>query len=83
MKIRPIHTNLLVRPVSQDTESGGFVLPESQQNQTCKAEIVSVGFRADEDFKVGQTVVYARFSGHEIGDLLLIEQTDILGILED
>jgi len=83
MKIKPLNTVVLLRPekVEEKTESG-FIMPESQDKPVLVGVIEGVGKNCDEDLKVGQKVAYAKYTGSEIGELYLINETDILGIIE-
>jgi len=88
MKIRPLGNNLLIKPTQSDVKrESGLVLPESQQNQVFTGEVIAIGKAVldnlDSPIDVGQKVAYAKYSGNEIGEHLLISEKDILGIIDE
>jgi chaperonin GroES len=95
MNIRPLGDRVLVEPVEQEeTIAGGMlVLPETAKEKPQQGNVLSIGEgRRDEDgdripmdVKVGDKVLYAKYSGTEIKlegkKLLILKETDILAIL--
>lgn len=85
MQIQPIGENLLLKPEkAQGKTSSGFVLPETQHGKlVITGRIEGIGRKCNKDFKSGQLVVYAQYSGYEMGGFVLINQNDVLGIVTD
>lgn len=81
MKIRPLGNNILVEKIKDD-QIGDFVVPIGEE-ELKRGVVVGIGKRVDEDIKVGDRIVYAKFSENEVGGYLLINQNDILGVYEN
>ncbi len=85
MNVEPLGARVLVRPVEQETVTkAGIVLPDTVKEKPQQGMIEAVG-SADAlttDLKVGDKVLFAKYSGNEITvdgvDYLLMEETDIL-----
>ena len=95
MKIRPLHDRVVVhRLESETTSAGGIVIPDSAKEKPIQGEVVACGngkildngeVRAL-DVKVGDKVLYGKYSGTEvkIGDeeMLVMREEDIMGVVE-
>ncbi len=94
MKIRPLDDRVVVKPLdAEETTPGGIVLPDTAQEKPQSGEIVATGpgklmdngDRAGLSVKVGDHVIYGKYSGTEIkveGDeLKILRESDILGKL--
>jgi len=95
MKFRPLHDRVLVKRVEQETKTaGGIILPEAAQEKPSEGEVIAVGsgVRGDNgefvalDVKAGDKVLFGKWSGTEIKvdgqDLLIMKETDIMGVIE-
>ena len=89
MKIRPIGERVLVKPVKveEKTASGIFLPGAGDKERPNMAEVIAIGKGEKlEDIKVGEKVVYSKFSGTEIKDgdekYLVLNIEDILAIVE-
>lgn len=83
MKIQPLGNIVLLKPEkSAEKTSSGFIMPETQDKPVLLGIVEGVGKQCDELLKIGQKVAYAKYSGSEIGEFLLISESDILGIVE-
>jgi chaperonin GroES len=93
MKFKPLHDRVLVRRIEQDSKtSGGIIIPDNAKEKPIEGEILAVGSGARDDsgaivpldVKVGDTVVFGKWSGTEIKvdneDLLIMKESDIFGI---
>lgn len=93
MKFKPLHDRVLVRRIKQDSKtSGGIIIPDNAKEKPIEGEILAVGSGARDDsgaivpldVKVGDTVVFGKWSGTEIKvdneDLLIMKESDIFGI---
>lgn len=93
--IRPLGDRVLVKPVEKEhQERGGLIIPDTAKEKPQEGEIVAVGKgkTSDEgkvlpmDVKVGDRVLYGKYSGTEIKiddqEHLIMHQDDILGILD-
>ncbi|MBP2229224.1 chaperonin GroES [Azospirillum agricola] len=95
MPFRPLHDRVVVRRVAQEEKSkGGIIIPDTAKEKPQEAEVIAVGpGTRDEqgrvhplDVKVGDRVVFGKWSGTEIKvqgeDLLVIKESDIVGVIE-
>lgn len=95
MTFRPLHDRVLVRRIEEDTKtSGGIIIPDTAKEKPMQGEILAVGPGSrDEtgklvplDVQVGNRVLFGKWSGTEVKiggeDLLIMKESDILGILE-
>ena len=94
MNIRPLHDRVVVKRMEEErTSAGGIVIPDSATEKPQRGEIVAVGngkiaengeVRAL-DVKVGDQVLFGKYSGTEIKldgeDVLIMKEEDILGVL--
>ena len=94
MKIRPLHDRVVVKRMEAETTSaGGIIIPDSATEKPLQGKIVAVGkgkvTESGEvlalDVKVGDTVLFGKFSGTEIPlngeDVLIMREEDILGVI--
>jgi len=95
MKIRPLHDRVVIRREEQETKTaGGIVLPGSAAEKPSQGEVLAVGkgliTEAGEirplDVKVGDKVLFGQYAGSTVKvdgeELLIMKETDLLGILE-
>lgn len=93
LKFKPLHDRVLVRRIEQESKSsGGIIIPDSAKEKPIEGEVLAVGPGArDEagkvmplDVKVGDTVVFGKWSGTEIKiegeEYLILKESDIFGI---
>jgi chaperonin GroES len=86
---------VLVKPLEKDKqERGGLIIPDTAKEKPQEGEIVAAGKgkTSDDgklipmDVKVGDKILYGKYSGTEIkidGDeYLIMHQEDILGVLD-
>lgn len=94
MNIRPLHDRVVIKRLESEQKSaGGIVLPGSAQEKPQMGEVVAVGSgrvldNGDKralDVKVGDKVLFGKYSGSEIKldgqDLLVMREEDLLAIL--
>jgi chaperonin GroES len=95
MKFRPLHDRVLVRRVeSEQKTAGGIIIPDTAQEKPMEGEIIAAGSgRVNDDGKVtaldvktGDRVIFGKWSGTEVKidgeDLLIMKESDIMGIVE-
>jgi len=96
MTLRPLQDRVLIRRVVAETKTpGGIVIPDTAQEKPVEGEVLAVGpGRRDDagklhplDIKPGDRVLFGKWSGSEIKlageDLIVMKETDILGVLDD
>ncbi|TBR16077.1 co-chaperone GroES [bacterium] len=96
MKIQPLGDRVVVKPLAAESKTkGGILLPDTAKEKPQEGEIVAVGKGKVLDsgsvqaleVKVGDKVLYGKYSGNEItskeGDeLLIMREEDILAIIK-
>ncbi len=95
MNIRPLHDRVVVRRIDAETTSaGGIIIPDNAQEKPIQGEIVAVGdgavledgSRRPLDLKVGERVLFGKYSGTEIKldgeELLVMRESDIMAVIE-
>ena len=95
MNLKPLADRLVVEPLEQeDVTAGGIFLPETAKEKPQQGKVIAAGpGRLDEDgkriameVKVGDRVLYAKYSGTEIKldgkKVLILKETDILAVVE-
>jgi chaperonin GroES len=94
MSIRPLHDRVLViRAEEETTTAGGLVLPGSASEKPVTGEVVAVGngkILSDGtarplDVKVGDTILFGKYSGTEVKldgqEYLVMHEEDIMGVV--
>jgi chaperonin GroES len=94
VKITPLADRVLVKPIEKaETKKSGIIIPDTAKEKPQEAKVISVGKgkTTDDgkvipmDVKVGDKVLYGKYSGTEIKideeDYLILNQDDILGIV--
>jgi chaperonin GroES len=95
LTFKPLGGRVLVEPIEQEeVTAGGIVLPETAKEKPQQGKILAAGpgdrdeqgKRIPMDVKVGDTVLFAKYSGSEVKmdgkKLLIMRESDLLGILE-
>ena len=94
IKIRPLRDRLLVKRVGEETKTkGGIIIPDTAKEKPQEAEGRAVGSgRIDDsgktiplDVKVGDKVLFSKYSGTEIKlegeEYLILREEDIQAVL--
>jgi chaperonin GroES len=95
MNLRPLHDRVIIKRLEAETKSaGGIVIPDSATEKPIKGEVLAVGKgkileNGDVrplDLKVGDKVLFGKYSGTEVkvdGDeLLVMREEDVMAVLE-
>ncbi len=95
LSLKPLGDRLVVEPIEQEEiTSGGIVLPETAKEKPQQGKVLAAGpgARDDEgkripmDVKVGDKVLYAKYSGTEFKldgkKLLILRESDLLAVLD-
>ena len=93
--IKPLGDRIVIRIIEDNEQtSGGIFIPDSAKEKPQKGEIVAVGpgkmndkgEREPMDVKVGDIILYAKYSGTDIKmdgvEYKILSVKDALGILE-
>ena len=95
MDLKPLADRLVVEPVEQEEmTASGIVLPETAKEKPQQGKVLAAGpGRTDDEgkrialeVKVGDKVLYAKYSGTEIKldnkKLLILRESDVLAIVD-
>ncbi|PLX71272.1 MAG: co-chaperone GroES [Desulfuromonas sp.] len=95
MNIRPLHDRIIVERLEEETTTaGGIIIPDSAKEKPQQGKIIAVGKgKSTEDgkllpldVKVGDKVLFGKYSGTEIKiegmEYLMMREDDILGVVE-
>ena len=95
MKFRPLHDRVVVKRIdAEEKTAGGIIIPDTAKEKPSQGEIIAVGPGGrDEsgklipiDLKVGDTVLFGKYSGQEIKlegeDLLIMREDEVLAVIE-
>jgi chaperonin GroES len=96
MKIRPLHDRVVVRRIEEkETVQGGIIIPDTAKEKPQEGEILAVGQgkRLEDgkifplDVKVGDRVLFGKYSGSEVPvkiegeDVLIMREDEILAVV--
>jgi chaperonin GroES len=93
-KLQPLGDRVVVKPTPrEEMTKSGIVLPDTAKEKPQEGEILAIGpgafdnegKRVAMDVKVGQKVLYGKYSGTEFklddDELLIVSQKDILAVV--
>ena len=94
IKIQPLGDRVIVKPLEpKEVRKGGIIIPDTVKEKPQEGEIVAAGKGKTTDdgkliameLKVGDKVLYGKYSGTEIKindeDYLIMREEDVLGII--
>jgi chaperonin GroES len=94
MKFKPLHDRLLLEPLLAETKTkAGIIIPDTAQEKPQQGKVIAVGAgkRLEDgrlipmDVKVGDKVIYGKWSGTEVKldgkDHVILKEEDLFGIL--
>jgi chaperonin GroES len=95
MNLKPLADRLVIEPIEQEeVTAGGIILPETAKEKPQQGKVIAAGpGRTDDEgdyikmeVKVGDRVLYAKYSGTEIKmdgkKLLILRESDVLAVVE-
>lgn len=94
VKIQPLADRVVIRPLEEtETMRGGLFIPDTAKEKPMQGEIIAAGpgrfekgERVPMELKVGQRVLYGKYSGTEVtmneGEFLIVKESDVLAIVE-
>ena len=93
MKIIPLQDKVVVSPLkeSETKTSSGFILTKLEDEKPSEGIVTAVGpgitldngFTLVPDLRVGDKVAYAKYSGTEFADQLILAYRDIVAVIEE
>ena len=93
MKVHPLGDRVVIRPLEEAEQMrGGLYIPDTAKEKPQQGEIVAVGpgrfekgDRVPMELKVGQKVLYGKYSGTEVTvddeEYLIIKEADVLAVI--
>tara|TARA_Y100001958_G_scaffold135377_1_gene106543 strand:- start:1275 stop:1553 length:279 start_codon:yes stop_codon:yes gene_type:complete len=89
LKIKPLADRVVVSPLEAETKTAsGIIIPDTAKEKPQKGTVAAVGSGTKDDpitVKVGDTVLYGKYSGTELKldgtDYLIMRESDILAIV--
>ena len=93
VKVAPVADRVVIRAREEaDQQRGGLYIPDTAKEKPQQGEIIAVGpgrFEKDKrvpmDLKVGDTVLYGKYSGTEVtldgARYLILRESDVLAVL--
>ena len=94
MKFKPLHDRLLLKPMSAEAKTkAGIIIPDTAQEKPMQGEVVAVGKgkRLEDgrlqalDVKVGDKVLYGKWSGTEVKlsgvEHVILKEEDLFGVI--
>ena len=95
MKFKPLLDRVVIKRTEEENKTaGGIIIPDTAKEKPSQGVVVAIGPGGrDEDGKIipmalkeGDKVLFGKWSGTEIKidgeDLLILKESDVLGILE-
>ena len=94
LKVKPLADRVVVKPLEEAEQMrGGLYIPDTAKEKPQQGEIVAVGQgkvsdegkRIDMELKVGDKVLYGKYSGTEVtiedGQYLILREADVLAVI--
>jgi chaperonin GroES len=93
-KIQPLGDRVLIQPLeAEEKTKGGIILPDTAKEKQQEGKVMAAGKGRVEDgktialeVKVGDKVLYGKYSGTEIKvdgeEMLIVKEEDILAIVK-
>jgi chaperonin GroES len=93
LKIQPLADRVVVRALEETEQMrGGLYIPDTAKEKPQQGEVIAVGTgrvekgeRVPMELKVGQAVLYGKYSGTEVTindeQVLIIKESDVLAVV--
>jgi chaperonin GroES len=94
-KLRPLHDRVVIRRTEEsDQMVGGLYIPDTAKEKPQQGEVIAVGdgriledgTRVPVDLRVGDQVLFGKYSGTEVKiddeEYLIMREGDIFGVVE-
>jgi chaperonin GroES len=95
MSIRPLQDRIIIKRVREEEKTkGGIIIPDTAKEKPVEGKVIAVGKGAIQkdgsvrklEVKVGDTVLFAKYSGSDVKidgeDHLIIREEDVLAVVE-
>lgn len=94
LKVKPLADRVVVKPLEEAEQMrGGLYIPDTAKEKPQQGEVVAVGpgklsdegKRIDLELKVGDRVLYGKYSGTEVtledAQYLILRESDVLAVI--
>ena len=94
LKVKPLADRVVVKPIEEAEQMrGGLYIPDTAKEKPQQGEVVAVGpgrisddgKRLDPELKVGDKVLYGKYSGTEVTldeqQYLILRESDVLAVI--
>jgi chaperonin GroES len=89
MQIKPFEDRVLVEPeeIEESRTKSGIIIPDTAKEKPRTGKVIEVGTDEElaENIKVGDKIVFARFTGDEVEfedkKYLIVSRSDILAVI--
>ncbi|HEV3051833.1 MAG TPA: co-chaperone GroES [Longimicrobium sp.] len=93
MKVKPLADRVVVKPLEESEQMrGGLYIPDTAKEKPQQGEVVAVGAgrvedgkRVEMELKVGDKVLYGKYSGTEVTveneQYLILRESDVLAVV--
>ena len=90
LKVHPLADRVAIRPLEEtETMRGGLYIPDTAKEKPMQGEVIAVGpgrvekgERVPLELKVGDRVLYGKYSGTEVKlddeEILIVKESDVL-----
>jgi chaperonin GroES len=96
VSIRPLHDRVIVQRLEEGEQKiGGIIIPDTAKEKPQQGKVIAVGKGKVEkdgqvtplDVKVGDTILFGKYSGQEIKldgeEFLIMREDEVLAIIEE
>lgn len=94
MNLKPLHDRVIVKPATpEETTKGGIIIPDTAKEKPMQGNVIAVGSGkvaengtvAPMSLKVGDTVLYGKYSGTEVSidgeEYLIMRESDVFAVI--
>jgi len=78
--LQPLKSNVIVRRAEAVEQVGSILIPPTARTEQVEAIVLAVG-PAVAEVKVNDRVILAKYAGTNVGDGLLLPESDILAVI--
>ena len=95
-RFRPLQDRVLVRRIpAEEKTTGGLIIPDTAKEKPVEGEVLAIGSGSRDEngriipleIKVGDHVLFGKWAGTDVviegEELLILKQSDILGVIQD
>ena len=88
MKVKPLQDRILLKPeLAESKTASGIIIPDTAQEKTQKAVVVSIGDDKEKiKVSVGQKVIHDKYAGTQIQidgvEHLILKSNDLVAVVE-